>query len=551
MGSKGLIDHCIFINNTASGVGGAIYIGGVNNTITNSVFKNSISNCTCEAIFTDRNNKNFNISHCIFGSMIPIIYGELSGINVDYLHYSVYHNIAGEKIDVVSTIYKAIMFNSVLKYNENINYAFVYFNDTFRFNINGKLNNGEYLINYDYYFANVTCHNNTYSWNKIFNDLLKHSPRGYDKNISVVKNVYVKNSADYNDTIHLVKSDAVKYLSGRNIDITGAYISLNVTFAGNLSIVTSETWNVHKNGYDFIHVNGQSSKISLSKGSKKKIWLSIDKNDYFSATKLIVDGFNCHVENKGGKGVFEEVSFKNAHNKGDFNRGFGGAILNQGYTICKNCYFVNNTAKCGAAIFNAGYLEYGGCIFENNHATKKGNDICSVDKAEEKSVRGDSLTVLRSDEGSRVINGENITDTGEHWYVHVKSESLVKATLIGAVTGYVVGAVVGFVVGVCTLNPLAGVGAGVAAGVAAGCAMGGYGASYMISNNYDPDLNTRMVYKTVMGISALAGVVGGAIGGYVAESYVMHIAYMELGVATYGEIPGFSIEVEYHMIEIP
>ena len=73
---------------------------------------------------------------------------------------------------------------------------------------------------------------------------------------------------------------------------------------------------------------------------------------------------------------------------------------------------------------------------------------------------------MRSDKGIRVINGENITETGEHWYVHVKSESLVKATLISAVTGYVVGAVVGLVVGVCTLNPIA--------GGAASAAMGAY-----------------------------------------------------------------------------
>ncbi len=551
MGSNGLINQCIFINNTASGVGGAIYISGVNNTITNSIFKNSISNCTCEAIFTDRNNKNCNISHCVVNDMIPVIHGKLSGIDVDYLRYGVYQNIAGEKIDLVSTIYEAIMFNCALKYNENINYAFAYFNNTFLFSINGKLNNGEYLINYEYSFANVTVYNNTYSWNKIFNDLLKHSKIKYNKTISVVKNVYVKNSADYNGTIHLKKSDTVKYLSGRNIDIAGAYISLNVTFAGNLSIVTGETWKVHKSGYDFIHVNGQSSKISLSKGSEKKIWVSIDKNDYFSATKLIVDGFNCHVEDKGGKGVFEEVSFKNAHNKGDFNRGFGGAILNQGHVVCKNCYFYNNVAKCGGAVFNAGYFEYADCIFENNYASKKGNDICSVDKAKEKEG-DDSLTVMRSDKCTIVINGGNITENGKHGYVHVKSESLVKATIIGAVTGYVIGAVVGFVVGVCTLNPLIGVAAGVGAGVTAGIAMGAYSSSYMISNNYNPELNTRTVYKTVIGVSAVAGVIGGAFGGYVAiEGFFEQISYMLLDMETYGEIPGFSLYSEYTMVAIP
>ena len=513
MGSNGLIDHCIFINNTASGVGGAIYVSGANNTIVNTVFINSSSKVTCEAIFTV-SKQSCNISHCMVNNRVPVIFGDLSDINVGYLRYSVYQNIAGEKIDLVRTIYNTLMYNGALKYNENITYAFVYSNNTFLFTINGKLNNGEYLINYEYYFANVTFHNNKYAWNNIFNALLKHSKIGYNKSISVVKNVYVKDGTDYDDIIHLKKSDAVKYLSGRNIDITGADISLNVTFTDKLSIVTGETWNVHKSGYDIIRVNGQSSCISLAKGSEKKIWVSIDEKDFFSATKLIIDGFNCHVENKGGKGIFEEVSFKNAHNKGDFNRGFGGAILNQGYVICKNCYFYNNVAKCGGAVFNAGYFEYEECIFENNHASKKGNDICSVDDAKEQKGDG-SLTVMRSDKGIRVINGENITETGEHWYVHVKSESLVKATIISAVTGYVVGAVVGLVVGVCTLNPIAGVAAGAAAGVAAGAAMGAYTSWYMTTNNYDPELKVWKVYTTVIGISVVAGAIGGAMGGYV------------------------------------
>ncbi|WP_407413285.1 hypothetical protein [Methanobrevibacter sp.] len=532
MGSNGLIDYCIFINNTASGVGGAVYVPGENNTIINTVFRDSSSKLTCEAIYTDCKHT-CNISHCIANNKVPVIHGELSGINADYLHYGVYQNIAGEKIDLVSSIYKTIMYNCALKYNENINYAFVYSNDTFLFTINGKLNNGEYLINYEYYFANVTFHNNKYAWNNIFSSLLKHSNIGYNKSISVIKNVYVKNGADYDDIINLKKSDDVKYLSGRDIDIAGADISLNVTFTGKLSIVTGETWKVHKSGYDVIRVNGQSSRISLAKGSEKKIWVSIDEKDFFSATKLIIDGFNCHVENDGGKGIFEEVSFKNAHNNDDFNRGFGGAILNQGSVICKDCYFYNNSAKCGGAVFNAGYFEYEDCIFENNHASKEGPDICSVDDAKEKEGDG-SITVICSDKGIEVINGENITDTGEYTYVHVKSESLVKATVIGAVTGFVFGAVTGLVVGICTLNPVAGIAAGVAAGVAAGAAMGAYTSWYMTSNNYDPELKVWKVYATVIGISVVAGAVGGLMGGYVGSGLE------ELEVAVESEVASES-----------
>ena len=517
MGCNGLIDHCIFINNTASGVGGAVYVPGANNTIINTIFRDSSSKLTCEAIFTDCKHT-CNISHCMANNKVPVVFGELSGIDVGYLRYGVYQNIAGEKINLVSSIYKTIMYNCALKYNENITYAFVYSNNTFLFTINGKLNNGEYLINYEYYFANVTFHNNTYAWNNIFSALLKHSNGGYNKTISVIKNVYVKNSDDYNDIINLKKSDDVKYLSRRDIDIAGAEISLNVTFAYKISIMTGITWKVHKSGYDVIRVNGQNSRISLAKGSEKKIWVSIDEKDFFSATKLIVDGFNCHVENDGGKGIFEEVSFKNAHNNDDFNRGFGGAILNQGSVICKDCYFYNNSAKCGGAVFNAGYFEYEDCIFENNHASKVGPDICSADKAKEKEG-DDSITVICSDKGITVINGENITDPGEYTYVHVKSESLVKATLISAATSFVVGAVVGFIVGIATLNPVAGIAAGVGAGVVAGGAIGAYTSWYITSNNYDPELKVWKVYATVIGISVVAGAVGGVMGGYVGSGF--------------------------------
>ena len=36
MGNEGIIDNCLFEDNLAHGVGGAIYIGGINNTISNS-----------------------------------------------------------------------------------------------------------------------------------------------------------------------------------------------------------------------------------------------------------------------------------------------------------------------------------------------------------------------------------------------------------------------------------------------------------------------------------------------------------------------------------
>ena len=253
---------------------------------------------------------------------------------------------------------------------------------------------------------------------------------------------------------------------------------------------------------DNITVNGNAYVID---GMKKPVMINVSEDNVKISNLTFVNALN----NQNSKSMITWSGDNGVLSSCNLVRNIvvnGGAILNQGYIICHDCYFYNNSAKCGAAVFNAGYFEYEECIFENNHASKKGNDICSVDDAKEQKGDG-SLTVMRSDKGIRVINGENITETGEHWYVYVKSESLVKATLISAVTGYVVGAVVGLVVGVCTLNPIA--------GVAAGAAMGAYTSWYMTTNNYNPELKVWKVYTTVIGISVVAGAIGGAMGGYV------------------------------------
>ena len=547
MGNKGVINRCIFINNTASGVGGAIYNTGVNNTIINTIFRDSTSLLTCEAIFVGMGYKNFNISRCMNNNKIFVMDGNLSGINVEYLHYNAFHNICGENINLIPLIYKSIMFNSAFKYNENISYGFSYINNTFLFSINGKLNNGDYLINYEYYFKNVTFYNNTVLWDKVFADVLlglvdlnvsnnndwnikfgifkmlnsfiefKFIEANYTKSILVVKNVCVKNNDDYFSLCHLKKSLDIKYLSQRGIDVSDADFALNVTFAGNLTIKATEIWKVHDGGYNVVNVNGQNSKIIPLNGFESSVWVSIAEDDFFTASNLIVDGFHCIVENKGGICIFDEISFKNAYNN-DLNRGFGGAILNQGLCYCTNCYFYHNFAKFGGAVFNTGAFIFRKCIFEDNYVYKKGPDICDVDGGNH--IYDSKLPCKVIEDGEfRIINGENINDSKVYCCNHLDSDSLVEKTFFSSAISFFTGFVTGFVVGICTLNPVAGAIAGVAAGATVGAITGAFTSLYLENHNYDPNYQSGKTYAIVMGVSIASGVVGGILGGYVSTAF--------------------------------
>ena len=57
MGNNGTINHSIFENNKARGVGGAIYLSGKNNNICNCVFINSTSQLFNESVFLPNDSK--------------------------------------------------------------------------------------------------------------------------------------------------------------------------------------------------------------------------------------------------------------------------------------------------------------------------------------------------------------------------------------------------------------------------------------------------------------------------------------------------------------
>ena len=112
-------------------------------------------------------------------------------------------------------------------------------------------------------------------------------------------------------------------------------------------------------------------------------------------------------------------------------------------------------------------------------------------------------------------NGEVINNSGKCGYTYLKSDSLVKKSIMASALSFVVGTVTGLVVGIATLNPIAGVVAGVAAGAATGVAGGAYISWYVGQHNYDPDYQAWKTYSIIIGLSVVSGVMGGITGGYI------------------------------------
>ena len=97
MGNEGIIDNCLFEDNLAHGW-----------------FINSSSKLSGEAIYINRNRKNPTINNITtIGNLIPVIDGNESNIDVNYLYYSYFASVGilkmGGIIDMIPMIYKALV----------------------------------------------------------------------------------------------------------------------------------------------------------------------------------------------------------------------------------------------------------------------------------------------------------------------------------------------------------------------------------------------------------------------------------------------------------
>jgi len=493
-GNNGKIDNCLFENSTATGVGGAIYIGGINNTISNCQFYNSTS-LLSDVIYADRNRKNLSFINNTIGGLCYIVDGSISNIDVDYLYYShtdyAYGNIPTHqayKMNIVPFIFKAIV-TGVTNNNDYFKYNSLYNNMTgdFTFNIFGydEVSASNYALDY---LKSIHIKSNITDLNQVFPEIFNEN---YEYSISQILIKYVSNAEDY-EKFHQYNSPGL-WFNEDGEKLTTLNNGLKIVFTDSLIINSATTFNPKDRGFDVITIMGNGSRIMGGAGVRDEIkWLEMDASDKMIVVNdLTIRGFNTAVECLQGTCYFNNVNFD--YNRMDYriDRDWGAGILNTGVVVCNNCTFTNNYAKNGGSIFNQGYLSLDNCTFVGNIAYGEGNDVCV------------------GDGGIVVVNGKNITSNTDIVYFAESMSSTTSFWL--TIASYAASFVVGFVVGFFTANPVI----GLAVGAVLGAGIGSGTAGYIISGHYDINFNRVRICAYLIGGSAIAGLLGGVVGGLV------------------------------------
>ena len=496
IGNNGLINNSIFENDTSGIIGGAIYITGSNNTIHDCFFCYCNSQIGGEAIYIGRNHNNCSISAVYLGKKL-ISDGNITNITADYFNYICESVFCGEKINLISIIYSAMISQkSYINLNKNTTYYCQYLSNQFILTLTQNLSDD---INYKkiYHFNNIKNYNDVY---------LKLINNDYKIEYTFTKHITVMNENDY-ENARTIKSGEI--LSSQNLlifnndlnaskenssnnDIT---YQLEVEFADKITINSKNTWNPSENAFDAVNIIGHGSTIKTNSGNRdENKWVSIKDNALFSTSNLTVEGFNTAVENLGGISIFNNLHFNKNHMNYWFERDWGAAILNSGYCICTNCSFTENKCGNGGAIFNQAKLILNNCTFKDNDAYKKGNNV------------------LNAKDGIVYIDGKKITGSqGCVEYVESISTGLIAVI---NVIGVVASGILGTIAGMCTLNPAIGIALG--AGVA--LCIGGICSGIILSNIYDVNVNRLGIFITVMVTCTLAGALGGYLGTVIAQA---------------------------------
>lgn len=115
-----MIQDVAFINCSSKYVGGALYIGGTNNTV-NSVFLNCTSKWFQDAIYIDRDRKNCTINSIHNNDGIFDIDGKYTNLDIIRfvdLHYI--YPVLDNTIDITPLLYRAFVYGGVNQIDEKI-----------------------------------------------------------------------------------------------------------------------------------------------------------------------------------------------------------------------------------------------------------------------------------------------------------------------------------------------------------------------------------------------------------------------------------------------
>ena len=390
-GNDGIIDDCLFMDNIARGIGGAIYIGGTNNSITNSIFINSRSQLSGEAIYFDSRRGTIILKNNAYKDSILYIDGAKSNIDVEYLHYSFTSPVVDESINLVPLVY-SVLTNGGLSYLDN---GMLYYGDY-------NSNDHEFTLHITKYFGDISFTKNykfkkVADYNSIFSDLINYGD--YENSLTLVKSIDIFSNtrlvSDYETAIstttkcfnsilaYLFNYDQTCLINSNTVlanvvrcdyPIT---FGLNINFCDALTIKSNHALNLNAGGFDIVNINGHGTKIyTSSSDSDENKWAILGENKILSVNDMIIEGFNTAIENFAGECILNSVTLNK--NRMDYwiYRDYGAAIISTGIVDCKNCTFSNNYAKYGGAIFNQGIINLDNCHFRDNQAYGKGDNVC-------------------------------------------------------------------------------------------------------------------------------------------------------------------------------
>ena len=381
----------------ARGVGGAIYIGGVNNLISSSIFIDCPSKFLNEAIYFNQNCLNISLRGIGYKGSVLYIDGIKSKIDVvAILDCSYYSQVADEKVNLIPLIFTAITKGGLSYLDNGMLYYCEYKNNEFTFHVTKYF--GDFSFTKNYKFKGIN------DYNAVFHDLVNEK---YETSLTLINTVNIYSNPrineDYNYAItndidcfeplaqylsnlyecykdgDSIRSKISMSLGGFQYD-NGVTLALNINFAGAVSVRADSVLNMERLHYDIVNINGNGAKVYISSGDHDtNKWAVVGTNKILSVSNLIVEGFNTAIENLNSNGycILDGVTFN--HNRMDywFDRDYGAAIISTAYVECKNCVFSNNYAKYGGAIYNQGLISLTDCSFINNHGYGKGNDVCN------------------------------------------------------------------------------------------------------------------------------------------------------------------------------
>lgn len=382
-GENGNIDGCKFINNSASCIGGALYVSGANNTVNNSIFLDSNSRLSREAIYYEPKCKNHNINSCSFDGL-NYVNGIMSG---DYFFlWNATTDVAGQNIDIYQYLYLSLFYNQTVTFNNIICYSM--WNGTdFILYFNKIYDNQDEWIQFEPSYSD--CHSSiifTKSLN-ITNDGNLNSVYSY-----LFYNLYKEEytlTANYRISGPNAYQEAMKknseYVFGKFLKYTGnspvnKILNIELKNQKGQSVKCKNKWKVASLGYDIVSIDGNGLKVYGQYEDRHEDRWAFVEDCQLTVSNMIIEGFNVGIENKGTC-ILNNVVFNKNKMIYILDSGYGGGILNYGLCICNNCSFTHNRADFGGAICNIGILVVNTCNFDDNRGYEKGNNILNINDA--------------------------------------------------------------------------------------------------------------------------------------------------------------------------